>query len=174
MDPPDPATLKALKARTRVLAAPSENESPAESAVRILVFELGGQRLSFPTTQVDRILSAPKIFPLPGTPAHIPGVANILGEILPILDLRPVLGMETLPMDAKARILLLSHDTMKLGLLVDSVEGILEFPYSAFHPIPLTLQRSHSRYATQVLLDGTILLDKDALLGDQELAAGGE
>jgi chemotaxis signal transduction protein len=174
LDPPDPATLKALKVRTRALAAPSENETPAESAVRILVFEISGQRLSFPTNQVERVFISPKIFSMPGTPVHIPGVANILGEVLTILDLRPILGMETLPMGEKARILLLARETIKLGLLADSVEGILEFPNSAFHPIPLTLNKSLSRYATQVLLDGTVLLDKDALLGDQELAAGGE
>ncbi|TXT51125.1 MAG: purine-binding chemotaxis protein CheW [Spirochaetes bacterium] len=174
LDPTDPATLMVLKARTRALAAPSDTGSPVQGASRILVFELGGQRFAFPTNQVDRVLLSPKIFPLPGTPAHILGVANILGEILPILDLRPLLGMEAALADANARLLLLEHGAVKLGLMADSVEGILEFPESSFHPTPPTLQRSLSRYATLVLLDGTVLLDRNALLGDQSLAAGRE
>ncbi|MEW6550456.1 MAG: chemotaxis protein CheW, partial [Spirochaetota bacterium] len=87
LEPADPAALKALKERTKALARPPESSLLEEGAERLLVFKAGGRSFAFPSDQVRRVAAAPRVFPLPGLPPHIPGVANILGEILPVADL---------------------------------------------------------------------------------------
>jgi purine-binding chemotaxis protein CheW len=56
-------------------------------------------------------------------PAWLAGVANWRGRILPVLDLRALLGAEQAPLETRARLVVLATDAATVGLLVDGVEG---------------------------------------------------
>lgn len=174
LEPADPAALKTLKKRTKALASPPESSLLEEGAERLLVFKAGGRSFAFPSDQVRRVAAAPRVFPLPGLPPHIPGVANILGEILPVADLCLILGIETEPFGPEAKLIILEEGPAKLGLLAKEVEGMRELPRSDLHSSPFARNDALSRYAAWALLDGTVVLDKKALLGGPFLAAGEE
>lgn len=59
----------------------------------ILVFEVGGRRYGLPASDVGEIVRAVAIVPLPLAPAHLEGVVNLRGHVIPVPDLRARLGL---------------------------------------------------------------------------------
>ncbi len=51
------------------------------------------QLVAVPTDTVREILMAPRTSRIPGAPAQVRGVANIRGEVMPVVDLRVRLGL---------------------------------------------------------------------------------
>jgi purine-binding chemotaxis protein CheW len=56
--------------------------------MEILVFEIGGRRFALPSLDVQELLRAVTIVPLPKAPAIVEGVINVRGKIVPVLDIR--------------------------------------------------------------------------------------
>jgi chemotaxis signal transduction protein len=64
---------------------------------------------------------------VPGAPPHVLGVLNRRGTVLPIVDLRPLLGLASRPLERGARALVVQADGVQVGLLVDRVLGLEAF-----------------------------------------------
>jgi chemotaxis signal transduction protein len=64
---------------------------------------------------------------VPGAPPHVLGVVNRRGTVLAILDLRPLLGLASRPIERGARALVVQADEVQVGLLVDRVLGLETF-----------------------------------------------
>lgn len=59
---------------------------------QLMVFTVGGLPYASPIEDVRSVAPTPRVVPVPGTPAWIPGVVNHDGEIAPVVDLRVLLG----------------------------------------------------------------------------------
>jgi purine-binding chemotaxis protein CheW len=59
----------------------------------ILIFEVDGQRHGVAADDVQELLPALTIAPLPGAPAGVEGVINLRGAVVPVLDVRRRFGM---------------------------------------------------------------------------------
>jgi purine-binding chemotaxis protein CheW len=68
------------------------------------------------------------ITPLLGVPVSIPGIINVQGKIVPVLDLRLRFGLSKRPYTLQTPLILvdLARDGRLLGLVVDTVEKVLE------------------------------------------------
>jgi purine-binding chemotaxis protein CheW len=64
------------------------NTDSAPVPLEVLIFELGGQRFGLPVADVQELLRAVTIVPLPKAPAVVEGVINLRGRIVPVLDVR--------------------------------------------------------------------------------------
>ncbi len=94
-----------------------------------LVFFLSGKRLVAPLNEVAEILHFPAdITRVPGTHAWVKGVANVRGSLLPIIDLQRFLGGDPVAMDRRCRVLVIRHQGIFSGLLVEEVLGMRHFP----------------------------------------------
>ena len=65
----------------------------------------------------------PAVTRVPGVPAWVAGVANWRGRILPVLDLRSLLGADPRELDDDGRLIVLTDNAVAVGMLVDAVEG---------------------------------------------------
>jgi len=92
-----------------------------EGAARLVVFGLGGERLALPMACVREIVRMLPLQPVPRAPAPLLGLANLRGRVLPVLDLRRLLGAPAREPDEAARILVLETAGSRLGLVVDRV-----------------------------------------------------
>jgi purine-binding chemotaxis protein CheW len=100
------------------------NQAGAES---ILVFRLGDSRFGVALATVAEVIAHPKIAPVPGAPPEIAALIQVRGEVRPVWDLRPMLG---LPIAAgfhwdAAQIILLRNGAHEIGILVDTVEDVV-------------------------------------------------
>lgn len=119
--------LRDLETRIRqhALALPSDIEIK-EDWVGI-GFRLGEHRLVSKLGEVVEILTYPGFSRVPGAKGWVRGVANIRGNLLPIMDLRSFLhGAATVP-SRRSRVLVINHQNVYSGLVVDEVLGLKHF-----------------------------------------------
>ena len=69
---------------------------------------------------------------VPGAKAWIRGIANVRGQLLPVVDLRAFLGGGTTNTDRSTRVLVAHHREVPAGLLVDEVLGFRRFNEGEF------------------------------------------
>ena len=65
--------------------------SDAEPAGGILL-RLGSSRYTVSMTVVAEVIALPPVTRIPGSPTFLVGVANWRGRMLPVIDVRPLLG----------------------------------------------------------------------------------
>jgi len=134
----DPATGSLLQA----LALLEEHESnrPAPSAVaartaapqdhlRYVLFTVAGAHYAVRQPFVTELDRVPRITHVPNVPAWVAGVANRRGDILSVVDMRTLLGIERLAAGGgRLLVVRLLDDSCGLGLLVDDVQQIVSVP----------------------------------------------
>lgn len=90
-------------------------------------FRLGDIQLVSDMDQVKEILTHVTLSRLPGVKHWVKGVANVRGNLLPILDLRGLILGESARMTRRSRVLVLQHRGIHAGLVVDEVFGMRHF-----------------------------------------------
>lgn len=63
-------------------------------ADQFLTFGVQGRLLAIAVAQLERVVQAAEITPVPGSPVGIAGGLNVAGEIVPVLDARSLLSPE--------------------------------------------------------------------------------
>lgn len=121
--PNDPALLAILKARTQVLAQKTESVAQ-ELTSQFIRFRLGpSEWYGIPYDYLEKIIYVTNLAHVPCAPAFVAGVVNRHGELLPVLDLQQFFRTQYADRDEQARIIVASSHGMKVGLLVNAVEG---------------------------------------------------
>ncbi|MGV6826161.1 MAG: chemotaxis protein CheW [bacterium] len=96
-----------------------------------LAFVIDGVKVISAMDEVRELLPYQhNITPVPGTQSWMLGLANIRGELLPIMDLQHFMGAAPLVPSDATRILVIRHRGMSTGLAVPSVIGMRNFPIS--------------------------------------------
>lgn len=102
--------------------------------VEMVVFKLGEQPYGLGLERVVEIIRMIAITPVPESEAGIEGVINLRGEIVPVLDLRRNLNLETIPFTLSTQIIIVQVDGRKIGLVVDSVTKVTNVLEGAVMP----------------------------------------
>lgn len=89
-------------------------------------FSVGGHQVVTPWDEVAEIQSMPKVTRVPGSKDWVKGVANVRGTLLPVMDLAAFIGFRTKP-QRQQRLLVLNHDGIFCGLIVDEIIGAMTF-----------------------------------------------
>jgi purine-binding chemotaxis protein CheW len=71
------------------------------------------------------ILHTDDMTPSPGSPSHLPGLLNLRGKIIPIIDVRNLYGLEPIQSTAKLPVLIIKRFGESYGLIVDAVDQIV-------------------------------------------------
>ena len=69
---------------------------------------------------------------MPGAKSWIRGLANVRGQLLPVIDLRQFLGSGITPITRNTRVVVVNHREIPAGLLVDEVLGFRRFAEAEF------------------------------------------
>jgi purine-binding chemotaxis protein CheW len=91
--------------------------------VRHVVFRLERDRYALPLSAIREVVVAPEAYTrVPRAPAPVKGVMNLRGRVVPVVDLRELLGLT--PSGPGSRVVLLDLGRRELGLLITEVDGI--------------------------------------------------
>ncbi|MCP3101738.1 chemotaxis protein CheW [Myxococcus sp. K15C18031901] len=123
-----------LGARARALAE-SRHETHQE-VLSVLAFQVGGERYAVLIQDVDHIIEARGISPLPGAPRHVIGALASRSRVVPVLDLRQLLGLEGGGMSDLGKIVVVEVGEECFGLAAETVEGRKELPKSELSQPP--------------------------------------
>lgn len=109
-----------------------------EEQLKIVIFGAGGNNYAFYGSNVLEILSGREIFPVPFLPDHIPGLINVRGDIESAIDICRFLGGQSTK-QGKGMIVMIQHESFRSGVMVDSVEDVLDVPVGSIKPTLPTL-----------------------------------
>ena len=136
-----------------------EPEKGLESEVRhLMIFRLGKEKYALDMKHLKKVMWAKNITRVPGLPPHILGIINIRGEIISVVDMKLLLG---LPYETaeKPSIMITSAQGMETGLLVDSVDAIIDLPTLSIDPPMITFEKEYLD-----LIDGEARMDETFLI----------
>lgn len=92
-----------------------------------LGFTLDGDRFLAPQADVREVLEVPLLARVPGARTWLLGLANVRGDLVPVVDLGALLGRGQTPRRPTNRMILLNDDQLTAGFLVESVAGFRRF-----------------------------------------------
>ena len=104
--------------------------------ISALLARTGGARFIVPAARVGEVLRMPDLTRVPGLPHWVPGVANVRGQVLAVLDLRPLLGLSQAASAVRPRLLRLDAGGLEVGLRVDAVDGVADLDLDESEPLP--------------------------------------
>ncbi len=122
----DAKRRRILDERARALA-PSRSETAVES-VPVLVFNVGGERYAVHVTAVFQVLDARGLYPLPGAPPWLLGAMVARTRVVPVLDLRQLLGLSGGGLSDLGQVVVVEHQGEAFGLAAESLEGRADVP----------------------------------------------
>jgi len=136
---------------------------------KVAVVFVGEEEFGVDIGKVVEILKVPRVYQMPQLPSFLSGVANIRGEVIPLVDLRKRFGIT--PSFAKERIVVVRSEHEKVGLLVDGVKEIITLmPEETVNP-PAMFKGLKTEYMTGIGKKGDsiiIVLNLDTLLSSEE------
>jgi purine-binding chemotaxis protein CheW len=127
------------EARRRVLEARAQSVAVVREAARVesepvLVFKVGGERYGVNVNEVFQVLEARGLAPLPGSPPWLLGALVARTRVVPVLDLRLLLGLEGGGMSDLGKVLVVEHGGEVFGLAAEELEGRVEVPKEGLAP----------------------------------------
>jgi purine-binding chemotaxis protein CheW len=138
----------------------------AEVERQLVVFSLHGEYYGLPITTVREII---RYVPPSATAAAtglIQGMISLRGRTLPIVDISSRLG-QRMEVGRKTRILVVEVSGGALGLVVDTVDGILPIPVRQIEPLPSAAAENGLGEEVAAVGDRLIvLIDAERAFGD--------
>src|SRR5438445_12702888 len=108
----------------------------AELERQLVLFSLHGEYYGLPITSVREIIRYVPPSATATAAGMIQGMISLRGRTLPVVSLSSRLG-EQLEVASKTRILVVEVSRGALGLIVDTVDGILPVPAEQIVPLPV-------------------------------------
>ena len=149
----------------------SDEQKPKASAGKYLTFALAEEEYGLPVLKVREIIKSMDVTAVPQVPAHVKGVINLRGKVIPIVDLRIKFGLPAQEPTERTCIVVVeiqSEDRrIMLGAVVDCVSEVLNIGTEEIEPTPDFGQRLATDYLQGVAkVKGTVklLLDLDKVL----------
>lgn len=135
--------LEARLRAVRVDAAAGQAESWTG-----LGFRIADAWLTAPREDVREVINPPSMTRVPNARPWLRGVANVRGEILPIIDLRQFLGLPSAEELRSQRVLVFNSERVPAGFLVDEVAGYRQFGVNEQRP---EVQEGREQFAPYLL-----------------------
>jgi chemotaxis signal transduction protein len=97
------------------------------AVVRACVFTLGGEPLAFDVRSVREVAVFEDWTAVPLAPGHVVGAANLRGDVMPIVDARPLLGLPARRLERRMRTLVVVAEGLEAALVIDGVTSLEAF-----------------------------------------------
>jgi len=154
----------------------TENTGAAKTvaglAGKYLTFALGAEEYGLAVLKVREIIKMLDITQVPQMPAHVKGVINLRGKVIPVVDLRLKFGFP--PQEYTERTCVIVVEVMSatgavlMGIVVDAVSEVLNLAAEDIERTPDFGEHVETDYMTGIAkVKGKvkILLDLDRVLG---------
>jgi twitching motility protein PilI len=125
--------LLALERRARDAAAGARDGAAAQEWIGV-AFRMGGETFLVERDEAREVMGIPApVTRVPGARSWIMGLANVRGQLLPVIDLKQYFGSgETVP-GRNTRVIVVNHREIPAGLVVDEVLGFRRFAEREFN-----------------------------------------
>ncbi len=113
-----------------------------EELIKVVIFSLKGVFFAFYGELVKGILPYTPVTFVPGCPDFILGIINVRGDIESVININHFIGLQSSPVDGKSRIVIAETVDIRSGIVVDSVEDVIDVRIGAINPTISTIDQS--------------------------------
>ena len=108
----------------------TSNKTLSDKEGKYLTFALGPEEYGLEILKVREIIGYMEITAIPKTPHYVKGVINLRGQVIPVVDIRSLFGMETVDVTEETCIIVVEIDSagrkFNTGVIVDQVSEVLD------------------------------------------------
>ena len=161
------------------MTTPANDSAAAQSDLRAgkyLTFQLSNEEFGIRVLKVREIMGIQEITAVPQTPAHIKGVINLRGKVVPVIDLRLKFGLAAADYTQRTCIIVTQvqgeSGPVLMGIVVDGVSEVLNLTGAEIEDTPDFGEEISGSYLlgmAKVKGKVKILLDIDRVLTNQEV-----
>ena len=151
----------------------NQDAAAAAGSKQVLTFTLGDETYGVDILRVQEIRGWSPVTRIPQAPAHVLGVLNLRGSIVPIVDLRMRFNLEHAEYTPLTVIIVLSIESAvgrrDIGLVVDGVSDVIDVPQADVKPAPELGQHVSTEFIEGLAAVAgrmVMLLDIDRLIGE--------
>ena len=123
--------------------------------MQMVVFKLANEEFAIEVSSIEAIIKLQAITIVPHAPAHVVGVTNLRGNIVPVIDLKKRFNLPETVHNADTRIIVAILQDSKVGMVVDAVSQVMEIEESQIEPTPQITTSIDSAY-----IRGIVKVDK--------------
>jgi purine-binding chemotaxis protein CheW len=110
-----------------------------EAVRELIIFRVAELVCALDIARAQEIKGQLKIIEVPETALAVRGVANLRGQVITVIDLRIIFGIEPKDIDSESRIVVVRSDDGVVGLLVDYVDDIVPAEADDLEPPPANI-----------------------------------
>ncbi len=134
-----------------------------------VIFTLDDQQYTLPLPNVERVVPAAYVTPLPKAPGIVIGIINVQGQVIPVINLRRRFQLPERTLDPADQFIIAHTPRRTVALTVDRVIGVIDISKQAIvHRADILPSIEHVTGAVKQE-DGVILIhDLEACLSFDE------
>lgn len=121
-------------------AEPAQKMILSDKEGKYLTFALGAEEYGLEILKVREIIGHMDITAVPQTPDYVKGVINLRGQVIPVVDIRTLFGMEPKEITEETCIIVVEvlQDNRKFntGVVVDQVSEVLDIKGESIEEAP--------------------------------------
>jgi purine-binding chemotaxis protein CheW len=149
---------------------------------QVVSFFLGDELYSAPVSKVYQILRDIPVTRVPNVGRHVEGVLNLRGRVVPVVDLKHLLGLGVRTLGDDHRLMIVDLEGRLVGLSVDRIGGIVRLEASQLEEAPvadsagdgLVCGTARHQGARVALLDlARIIMAAEQGMGSEQAEPGG-
>jgi purine-binding chemotaxis protein CheW len=176
-------TLVKTEGKSQALVLGAAAAKPVREEKQYLTFMLGGEMFSISILCIREIIWYANLTEVPMMPACIRGVINLRGAVVPVMDLSSRFGKPATKVTKSTCIIIVEVETQNegerqnMGVVVDSVQAVLEIPASEIEPPPTFGAKIRSDFIEGIgKVNGkfVILLNVNKVLSTEEIGQMGQ
>ncbi|MFP4698311.1 MAG: chemotaxis protein CheW [Eubacteriales bacterium] len=138
---------------------------------KYLTFDIGNEQYGINIKYVIEIIGIQDITEMPEQPIYVKGIINLRGKIIPVIDVRLRFKKEFRPYNDRTCIIVVDIVGMSIGLIVDSVEEVVDIQEQDIVNPPKMNENEKNKYLKGIGKIGDkvkLLLDCEKLLNDKD------
>lgn len=119
---------------------PEEEQFELSELRQYLSFTMDGERFALPIAAIKEILRNVQLAGVPLMPAHLRGVINLRGAVVPVIDLAALFERAPTRIGRHTSVIVLEimdeDEPFDIGIMVDAVTAVVEIAPDAVEPPP--------------------------------------
>lgn len=134
---------------------------------KYLTFMLGEEAYGIEISFVTEIIELQKISHIPESPDYLKGIINLRGKIIPVMDMRLRLRMDSSVYTSKSCIIVIHVKDQTVGLIVDCVNEVESISNNVIEPLPTFNTEYQNRFIKEIGKSGEqvrLILDCESIL----------
>jgi purine-binding chemotaxis protein CheW len=135
-----------------------------------LTFRVGDSDYAVPASYVVHLESFESATHVPGAPAHVAGLVQVRGRVVPVVDLRIRFGLPPIERTIDHRVVIVQVGARIAGLLVDHAREVLQLDETTFEAASDLIRHGRNLFVMAIATVSPrlfLLIDVPRIIGEE-------